>query len=505
MKLKKTLGVFLAFVIAFGGMLLGICASAKEISFEKNCPIIHVMGFMSNAIYENPGTDEEKPVWPPSSDAIIGAVKEVLPALVSASVTKDWKSLSKAIIPAANKLLKPAWLNESGEKGNNTDILFNYPPKSSILLADELMFRSDWRLSPIELAKQLNDFIEYVCREGECEKVCLTAHSYGGVIALSYIELFGRDRIQGIIMDSTAIFGETYTGELLSGKIELNLGAVKSFLSYVMDGTDYKLLVSTVSELLTRAGVLDFVINFADEMIQGIKDDVLPQVVVPLFCRWPSIWAMCPDEYLDDAYDYIFGELCGGDTETYARLLEQLHAFDNTVRKNKVQLLSETEKQCRFGVYSAYGYSGVPVTPSWNSSGDGVIDTKYTSFGATVAPVGEKLSDEYLAGKDEKYISPDKQVDASTCLFPEQTWFINGLKHSVNHDSLFELSCAVLYSDEKVTVDTFEKYPRFLSFDNESESVVEDKGTENIFVRFFKAVAEFFEAAKKLVLRIFKK
>lgn len=504
MKPKKLLGVFLAFVLAFGGMF-GICASAKEISYEKNCPLIHIMGFMSNNLYENPGTEEEKQVWPPSSDAIIGAVKEVLPALVSASVTKDWKALSKALIPAANKLLEPAWLNESGEKDSNTDVVFNYPTKSSLLSADELMFRTDWRLSPLELAKQLNDFIEYVCKESGSEKVCLTAHSYGGVIALSYIELFGRDRIQGIIMDSTAVFGETYTGELLTGQIELNLDAVKSFLSYIMDGTDYKLLVSAVSELLTRAGVLDFVINFADKMIRGIKNDVLPQVVVPLFCRWPSIWSMCPDEYLDDAYNYIFGELCGGDTATYAKLLEKLHTFDNTVRRNKVQLLTETEKQCRFGVYSAYGYSGVPVTPTWSSNGDGVIDTKYTSFGATVAPVGEKLSEEYLAGKDEKYISPDKQVDASTCLFPKQTWFINGLKHSVNHDSLFELSCAILYSNEKVTVDTFEKYPQFLSFDSESKSVEENKGEEGIFVRFFKAVANFFEAVKKLILRIFKK
>lgn len=499
------MGFFLAFILAFGSVT-GLCASAKEISFEKNTPLIHVVGFMSCPLYENPGTAEEKQIWPPSNDAIIGAVKEVLPSLVSVSVTKDWKKFSKAIVPAANKLFEPVWLNENGEKDNNTGVDFSYPTKEQILSAKgEIKFKYDWRLSPLEIAKQLNDFIEYVCEQSGSEKVCVTAHSYGGVVTLSYIELFGRSRLQGVIFDSTAIFGETYTGELLSGQIELGVDAIKSFLAFVFEGTNYKTLVSTIGELLSKAGVLDFVMSFADEMLEGIRKDAINEVVFPLFCRWPTIWAMCPDEYLSDAYDYIFGEVCGGNTAPYEKLIEKLHTFDNTVRKEKVTLLRETEEQCRFGVYSAYGYSAVPVTPTWNANGDGVIDTKSTSFGATVAPVGEKLSEEYLSGKDEKYISPDKQIDASTCLFPEQTWFISGLKHATGHDSLEELSNAILYSNEKVTVNTFEKYPRFLEFDHKEEQVGENKGEESVLTRFFKAVAELFEAIKRLFSRIFGK
>ena len=132
MKQKRLLGFFLAFILAFGSVT-GLCASAKEISFEKNTPLIHVVGFMSCPLYENPGTAEEKQIWPPSNDAIIGAVKEVLPSLVSVSVTKDWKKFSKAIVPAANKLFEPVWLNENGEKDNNTGVDFSYPTKEQIL------------------------------------------------------------------------------------------------------------------------------------------------------------------------------------------------------------------------------------------------------------------------------------------------------------------------------------------------------------------------------------
>ena len=97
-------------------------------------------------------------------------------------------------------------------------------------------------------------------------------------------------------------------------------------------------------------------------------------------------------------------------------------------------------------------------------------------------------------------------VDSSTCLFPEKTWFIKGLKHSVNHDSLDELAAAILYSDKEVTVDTFEEYPRFLAFDNKSESVTKNESTdkENIFTKWFKAFSEFINLLKSLFQKIFK-
>lgn len=503
MRLKKLTCIFLALILALGG-LLGLTASAADAELQKNCPLIYVEGFMAETIYKNPGTEQQEAVWPPSNDAILGAVKEALPALATVAVTKDWDKLCETLIPAVNKLFSPVCLNKDGEVDNNTGVIFNYPSKSTVLSGCELTFRYDWRLSPLEIASQLNDFIEYVCKMSESEKVCLKAHSYGGVVTLSYIKLFGRDRLQGVVLDSTAIFGETYTGELLTGNIVLSVDAIRNFLSYILDGTDYKNLVSAAGELLSRAGVLDFVMNFADELLEGIKPRAIPEVVMPLFCRWPTIWAMCPDEYVDEAYGYVFGEACDSDPQDYAKLIEKLKAYDSTVRADRLSLLKDTEKQCRFGVYSAYGYSSVPITPSWNSNGDGVIDAMYTSFGATVAPIGKTLGEDYLSDKDPKYISPDKQVDASTCLFPEKTWFISCLKHSANHDSLDELSDIILYSSEEITVDTIEKYPRFLKFDYKSESVTENKAeSSNMFVRFFKAVLDFFETLKNFFAKIF--
>ncbi len=510
MKLKKLVCVFLALVLAFCG-LFALTASAAGAEYEKNCPLISVPGFMTDSIYKNPGKENEEAVWPPSKEAILNAVKDVLPTLSTVAVTKDWEKLNKVLIPAVNKLFSPVWITKDGEAGESTGINFTYPSKESILSKKEVRFSYDWRLSPLEIAEQLNDFIEYVCSVSGSEKVCLRPHSCGGVVTLSYIALYGRDRIQGVVMDSTAVFGETYTGELLTGKIELSADSIKSFLSYVLDGSEYDDIVACVTEMLSKAGVLDFVINFADEMLEGIKDEVIPQVIMPLFCRWLTIWAMCPDEYVEEAYHYVFGEACDGDPSEYAGLIAKLKEYDIKVRANKVTLLQDTSKQCRFGVVSAYGYSSVPITPSWNSSGDGVIDSKFTSYGATVAPVGQTLSEDYLKNKDMKFISPDKQVDASTCLFPEKTWFVKYLKHSTGHDCLDELTGLILYSGKDVTVDTFEEYPQFLRFDQSSQTLIinskdiaDGNGKSRSFLaRLISAMRKVFEMLKNYILRLF--
>ena len=55
MRLKKLTCIFLALILALGG-LLGLTVSAADAEYEKNCPLIYVEGFMSETIYKNPGT-----------------------------------------------------------------------------------------------------------------------------------------------------------------------------------------------------------------------------------------------------------------------------------------------------------------------------------------------------------------------------------------------------------------------------------------------------------------
>ena len=68
------------------------------------------------------------------------------------------------------------------------------------------------------------------------------------------------------------------------------------------------------------------------------------------------------------------------------------------------------------------------------------------------------------APENKKYISPDLKIDASTCLFPERTWFIKDLHHDF-FGPLQEMSMELMRYD--TTVDN-EKYPQFLTCTGEN-------------------------------------
>ena len=62
---------------------------------------------------------------------------------------------------------------------------------------------------------------------------------------------------------------------------------------------------------------------------------------------------------------------------------------------------------------------------------DALIDTQYTSGGATCSDYGSTLGDDYVckANCGHNHLSPDNRIDASTCALPENTWFIEGQYH----------------------------------------------------------------------------
>ena len=104
---------------------------------------------------------------------------------------------------------------------------------------------------------------------------------------------------------------------------------------------------------------------------------------------------------------------------------------------------------------------------------DNSTTVEKASFGATTSTVYEPLSDEYIAervAQDKgKYISPDKRIDASTCFFPDSTWFTKGITHSKWTDFETSVLFRVVTADRQLTIDDFE-YTQFVVYDNETET-----------------------------------
>jgi len=88
-----------------------------------------------------------------------------------------------------------------------------------------------------------------------------------------------------------------------------------------------------------------------------------------------------------------------------------------------------------FGVIAGYGLPIPPLGVNHNDNGDITVDTKNSSLGATVAGLFDTLDQDYIDSRIAEgygeYISPDKKIDASTCIFPETTWFVKNKHHDI--------------------------------------------------------------------------
>jgi hypothetical protein len=103
--------------------------------------------------------------------------------------------------------------------------------------------------------------------------------------------------------------------------------------------------------------------------------------------------------------------------------------------KNKDIIKACQEKGIHFGATAKYGVQMYPFVKSQDQLSDEMADLEHASFGATVAKsVYDVLPDSYIqaavANGTDKYISPDKQIDASTSLFKDSVWYEKNMPHN---------------------------------------------------------------------------
>ena len=482
MKRKQLKGIATAIMalLIFIVPLLSVAATDAD----KPVPRIWVHGFMSSQVYEDISDPNSALAWPPTEEEITTAVKDSVPAFAELALTKDWEHFGKEMGQITGKLFSRAMNNPDGTVKEGSGIRFEYPAKSKIKADKDIYFKYDWREDPIKIAAQLNDFINYVLDASGCDQVALTCHSFGGVVATTYFSIYGCDKVKTVVFNSTAIYGETYTGELMTGQLIFSGDALQNYLFYAFQGNEYEHLINAAIKAAHDTGLMDILSKGLNGLSAKIQKEVCSQSIVPLFGGWLSVWAMVPDEYIDEAVNFVFNKIYKDSETDYSALKAKIEDYNNLVRRKKTETLKEVNEKCNVYVITRYGYSSLPMTPSASNLGDGIIDVKYASFGATASEYGKTLDN---ITSDAKYISPDKTVDASTCLFPEQTWFVKNMKHGSDDAALKNMMRKFMKYDGQATVETFEEYPSFTIFDGESilpESPIENHSTFFDKIRF---------------------
>lgn len=468
--MKRLMSVILA-----AGLIFSLCTPAFATK-SCNCgytPVIYIPGF-GEPIYNELNSPEPVSVFPPSDDAIAKSVPDLLMAVMGGLLVGNDRVFGKYAIKGAEKMLGPAALNPDGTAAENSGVDFDGVEedlhKIAHTLTDEdiddkyFTFLYDWRLSPIDNAKLLKNFVNDVKSTTGHKKISFVCHSQGNTVLMSYLALYGGKNIDKIICLSPAYKGLSLVGALFTEKISIsNKGdALETYLKGIMGYEDAKSqLIGAVVSLINDYGIVDFVLNYVQKVLDSQLDKIFDECLIDIFGTMPGLWSFVPDEYYDEAKETM---LKGNNK--YSGLVEKTDYYHDNVQTKAEKILRQAKADgAKIIISAGYNISSIPVTFEPADQSDFLIDTKYMTLGAICAPINGNLGENYKQANRKcghNHLSPDGIIDASTCAFPEYTWFIRNSGHAdFGNEYLEFINWALNYSGQP-TVRSNELYPQFM-------------------------------------------
>ncbi len=320
---------------------------------------------------------------------------------------------------------------------------------------NDYKFRYDWRLSPYDHVDRLHEYIKTIIKTTKCDKVALVGRCLGGNVITAYLDKYGSEGlVKKVVYDEVMSNGSSIINDCFSGQIDVSdkhlqayLLASKHFGKYDI-GVDLVEVNNLVLEMIERTLDLITQLGLTDSVLTGVEDlySRLYEAFMPAMLKatgigtWASYWTSVYDEDFDAALNLIFGEKGSEEREENAGLIEKILYLRKQITvprtlEGDANLYKRFAKEYGVGIAVIAGY-GIPIPPigvHHDDTGDTTVDTRNSSLGATTAGLFDTFSQEYIdervAAGYAEYISPDGKIDASTCLFPETTWFIKNKHH----------------------------------------------------------------------------
>ena len=468
-----------------------ICLSVSSVAFaaDKVTPVIIVSGM--NAFPLTMAETGEQ-VWPIQTDSILSVVKENIRPMTEFLITRHWQKLGDEVIGDVYKaLFEKVACDENGDSVYDIETRFfpesldNYPEEfenaqetvSEIGISKSVMkeigaenvyyFNYDWRLSPMKHADNLNDFVEKVKKDKGVSEVTLIPCSMGGTVTNAYLYKYGSDSVKKVIYVVSAIQGLSSVGEMFNRNIDVDVDTIMNYIfSIQKDNLKMQIIMALVSTLVeVTPCITKLADRFIDDSLIELNDRVYDELMIDSMGKFPGWWALVPDEYYDSGKEIFFG---GKIPANFEALIDSYHYNVQRCAENLMNSVADNGTDVY--VLSSYGYVGTPYTDQAMTQTDGLIETHYQSGRAVTAPYGETFPKGYEAlgrvcgDKSHNHVSTDGIVDASTCFFPENTWFIKYNRHvGIPCDTdCAKLLMYLVTSDTYVTVHSNEKYPQFV-------------------------------------------
>lgn len=526
--MKKTFKKFVSIVLA----LVLICSLAAPVfaaeeAKSEDLPIINIGG-RSALIYktnEKGGYDKIYPRAEYEDEVSLFTewIKELAPELLFAyGVDNDtvWQKYCDHVYELVAPMFETIQLDkdanaEEGTDGMNWDYRTAYvSSKKSNYGIEDYVFNYDWRVDPYLVADRLDVYIDRVLAATGKSKVKIFAHCLGAEAFSAYITDDERAAKVDSVIYSVPSSEESMTiSALFTGNLKVDAQSLDAYCTYYLssdqnrflsDDNGYATLIMTFVSLMKQVEVLGLGADELQFIVDRCVDKLCPKLVRSAFF-FPSYWAMIGDDY-EEAKDYIFStkQL----KEEYATYIEKIDKYHYNVQVK----LSDTIKQraqegMKVSFITRYGANLFPINDGCMALGDGRLEVSSLSYGATTSDINNTLSQKYgksyLTKAQEngtiKYISADEKIDASTCAFPDSTWFVRDLFHAGAY-AVYDLAMKIFSYPGQATIDSFEEYPQYVKYNSdgtfspvtkENSATVDNKWTTNpmqALLRFITAI-----------------
>ena len=459
-------------------------------------------------------TAEGEPLWPKKfgdeegdTDELVDAIAEVLvPYFPAGLISGNWDPYYDKFQEVMLRFFGDTALDGDGKpvsvgsKINQWFIDDNTNSKKTNKISRgrydyaSYVYHYDFRLSPYEHMKELDEYIMAVMKVTKSDKINIVGRCLGGGMLMCYLDYYlnklettgCKPYIKNVMFQAVTSNGCDALNSAFSDTMNFDSLALQRFMSEYIDVDSTSIggildtapfvneVIMTSYDLLREVGVVDStVIAMADKLYATLYAGLTPRLLKAIFGTWAGYWTAIDEEHFDKALVLVYGEEGSETRAEYAGLVEKIQKYYDEITLRKKDIITACEaKGVHFGSYTKYGYQAYPFVENPHVVSDSLVKLEKATFGATCGTVGNPLADQYIASRVEagfgEYISSDKMVDLSTSLFKDTTWVVKNLHHDnwtydtdVINNFVWSTNC---------TTNNDKTYPRFMVFNDETKT-----------------------------------
>ena len=466
----KILSVVMCLILIFSSVF-SVRVGAEDNFCGTDFPIIYIKGQGDTIVRVNESGETEQlyPVNIPVND-YLEVAKNNIDVLAKALVTQEWTEFGNLIRDTMLPVFGKFALGNDGKPTDGSYCEAEYfnthidtTTVNGKYTTDQFLFRYDWRLDPYDIADKLHEYIENVLKETHSDHVGIVSRCLGCCVATAYMEKYDGEYVTDFVLYASALNGVENCSKIFAGDLFLDSGAVERYVydSSITPNKVYDELIKAFVSVFKSVYGIDLACWAFNNVWQDIYIDILPQILIKTYGTLPSYWSMVSDEDYIRAKNNVFHNQ---DMTEWADFIKKIDDYHYNVQVKAPEIFKEfTEKGIPVSNITKYGFQTMPIFNPPDMLSDKNCSVYDASMGAKTSAIDSELNQEYIDSVDSRFISPDKQIDASTCLFPERTWFIKNLMHNDFPAEVNSLICAIINS-HGMTVDTDTNFPQYMVY-----------------------------------------